>query len=578
MLSFPVGPTTNGTSLSFSDHPEIDGVVMGEGEWVFARVLESIVNGQSWQVTPGVASRESDRPQRAAYLDLERVTSPWIYHQNYFTQLVKGLKSSGQAVHAVWETNRGCPYKCTFCDWGSVTGTKVRMFNQRLLEKELRAFAEIGIEVITISDANFGAYKRDIELINRVIDLKAELGWKPNIVFTGSKNPKSSANTALKILYENQLTSHFQVGFQHTDDNVLDAVSRSDIPPTKQLEYLQEAFKVGAPIVGVLICGNPGDTPERWMRSFDDLLEWGFHDNIRVHDFLLLPNSPAAQPDYAQKWKIKTLRRRVTENYTFNLPDNLKSHGDIVAGSYSYDLRDFARMQLMSSTILGLHLWAPLKLLSIYLRYNKGIKFKDFYLPWVDNQVPGDLWSGIHRRVSEAIDDFITRDDKEKFIEDYGMRMSWDDYILITILLNKEEFYAQTLDYLLATYAETADEKRLLTDLVHYQMELLISHDYDKTLGKRFQTRYDWPQLFQDFFALNPLARELIRNPHPVTCNIDIHQTHTGLYQEIEIPGGGDICKFKGRILNSGTYFRHRMTLFENLGVTRELLRSVSAS
>ncbi|MCB0386748.1 MAG: hypothetical protein KDD43_15245, partial [Bdellovibrionales bacterium] len=173
----------------FSDHPEIDGVVMGEGEWVFARVLESIVNGQSWQVTPGVASRESDRPQRAAYLDLERVTSPWIYHQNYFTQLVKGLKSSGQAVHAVWETNRGCPYKCTFCDWGSVTGTKVRMFNQRLLENELRAFAEIGIEVITISDANFGAYKRDIELINRVIDLKAELGWKPNIVFTGSKNP-----------------------------------------------------------------------------------------------------------------------------------------------------------------------------------------------------------------------------------------------------------------------------------------------------------------------------------------------------------------------------------------------------
>ncbi|MCB0364348.1 MAG: radical SAM protein [Bdellovibrionaceae bacterium] len=562
----------------FADHPEIDGVVLGEGEWVFASILEALVKGNDWRETPGVASQKIHNPPRAPYLELESLTSPWTHHHAYFTDLVAKLKGEGQAAHAVWETNRGCPYKCTFCDWGSVTGTKVRMFDLQMLENELRTFAEVGIEVITISDANFGAFKRDIDLIKKVISLKSEIGWKPNIVFTGSKNPKSSANLALRILYENQLTTHFQVGFQHTDDSVLDAVSRSDIPPTKQLEYLQEAFKVGAPIVGVLICGNPGDTPERWMRSFDDLLEWGFHDNIRVHDFLLLPNSPAAQKDYAQKWKIKTLRRRVTENYTFGLPDNLKSHGDIVAGSYSYNLDDFAQMQLISATLLGLHLWGPLKLISIYLRYNQDVRFKDFYSAWVDDQTNGAVWSNIRQRVAQAVKEFVSSEAKEKFIEEYGMRMSWDDYILITILQNKENFYRETLDFLLTHYARTAEQKRLLTDLVHYQKELLISHDYNPEEGKQFHTNYDWHQLFQEFFAINPLARTSMATPRQIHCDIEIRQTHTGLYQEIQIPGNGDIRKYKGWIMNSGTYFRHRMTLFESLNVTRESLPSISAS
>ena len=30
--------------------------------------------------------------------------------------------------NATLETNRGCPFACTFCDWGSLTYAKIRKF------------------------------------------------------------------------------------------------------------------------------------------------------------------------------------------------------------------------------------------------------------------------------------------------------------------------------------------------------------------------------------------------------------------------------------------------------------------
>ena len=64
----------------------------------------------------------------------------------------------------LWETNRGCPFQCTFCDWGSATASKVSRFEMDRLEREIKWMAEKKIKYIFVCDANFGIQKRDIEI------------------------------------------------------------------------------------------------------------------------------------------------------------------------------------------------------------------------------------------------------------------------------------------------------------------------------------------------------------------------------------------------------------------------------
>ena len=61
---------------------------------------------------------------------------------------------------ASWETNRGCPFSCAYCDWGSATGSKqMGVFPQERLKEEMEWFSHHSIEYIFCCDANFGMFK-----------------------------------------------------------------------------------------------------------------------------------------------------------------------------------------------------------------------------------------------------------------------------------------------------------------------------------------------------------------------------------------------------------------------------------
>src|SRR5947209_2679156 len=51
------------------------------------------------------------------------VASPWL--TGLLDPSMELARKHGYRVVAPWETNRGCPYSCTFCDWGSNTLSKL---------------------------------------------------------------------------------------------------------------------------------------------------------------------------------------------------------------------------------------------------------------------------------------------------------------------------------------------------------------------------------------------------------------------------------------------------------------------
>ena len=52
--------------------------------------------------------------------ELSPLPSPYL--ENVFEPLLDA--NPDERWLALWETNRGCPFSCTFCDWGSATAAK----------------------------------------------------------------------------------------------------------------------------------------------------------------------------------------------------------------------------------------------------------------------------------------------------------------------------------------------------------------------------------------------------------------------------------------------------------------------
>ena len=125
--STPKYPETN-RSFLFSNQ-QVNFAVIGEGEITAAELLKKLITyldnrkgdlndfdqilGISY-LQNGEAVRTEDRPRID---NLDGIPSPYL--TGVYDQLYKKIRA------AIVETNRGCPYRCAFCDWGSLTSQKI---------------------------------------------------------------------------------------------------------------------------------------------------------------------------------------------------------------------------------------------------------------------------------------------------------------------------------------------------------------------------------------------------------------------------------------------------------------------
>ena len=135
----PEPPITN--PKIFSDiMPFADIVVRGEGEYIVASLLEKILKGEDYTNDSGLLINQNgvckDNGAGERINDLDSVPSP------YLTGVFDSILPLEKEWNAVIETNRGCPYKCTFCDWGSLTYSKIKKFNLTRVFHEIEWMSE----------------------------------------------------------------------------------------------------------------------------------------------------------------------------------------------------------------------------------------------------------------------------------------------------------------------------------------------------------------------------------------------------------------------------------------------------
>jgi len=158
----------------FEKYPFVDIVVHGEGEIIFENILSEYLKERNYLKIKGISTKDFTTEPQERIKDFDSMPSPYL--TNTVLDLVDNV--DGYQWIASWETNRGCPYQCTFCDWGSATATTMRKWSEERLYKEIEWFGDHKIPYIDGCDANFGIYRdRDLQIAKKLGEEKLKKGF-----------------------------------------------------------------------------------------------------------------------------------------------------------------------------------------------------------------------------------------------------------------------------------------------------------------------------------------------------------------------------------------------------------------
>ena len=292
-------------------YPFIDLSSNGEGEEPVLRALEN-VPGRAWEEVPSVSfingSGKWVRTECAERIKELGVT-PSPYIEGTFTPLMEANKDENWI--GLWETNRGCPFACTFCDWGSAIQSKVNQFSLERLYGEVDWFARQKIEFVFCCDANFGILPRDIDIAKYVGQVKAAIGYPHALSVQNTKNATERAYQVQKILADSGLNKGVDIALQSVDPETLKTIKRGNISTDTYQELQRRFTRDGVETFTDVILGLPGETYESFSQGINRIIENGQHNRIQFNNLSILPNAEMGDLGYQREHGIEFIETKV---------------------------------------------------------------------------------------------------------------------------------------------------------------------------------------------------------------------------------------------------------------------------
>ena len=354
----------------FAKFPCVDIVVRGEGEVSAADTLDKLrsVIGQKnpdlsvLQDVPGISYRYRGEvfrnPDRPRIEDLDTIPSPYLM----------GLFDAYRGVPRVQvtlETNRGCPYGCTFCDWGSATTSKIRKFDLQRVFDELEWCSEMKVASVAQCDANFGVFERDVAIAERVAELKTKTGFPETFGGSYAKNSTKYLQKIIKILADVGILAQGVLSLQTMDADTLSVINRSNIKVEKYDALANEMRNSNLQLSVELMMGLPGAT----LTSFTEDLQQCIDRDIqaRINHTTMLVNSPMNSPEYRAEHQIETS----TELGPGKMP--------VLVATKTYTREDLEMMMALRNLYLLLDTFGVMRLCSRFVRQQTGMTEMQFY-------------------------------------------------------------------------------------------------------------------------------------------------------------------------------------------------------
>lgn len=247
--------------------PEVDYLVIGEGEVIFTRLVDALADGNDLSEIPGVGFRDRNGESKITPLvpfnqNLDALPMParhLVPQDRYYSVLAK------ETPITTMMTSRGCPMQCIFCDRPHL-GKQFRYRSPESVVAEMEACEQMGIKEIFIYDDTF-TIRRDrvIEICRQKIERGLQIQWDIRAHINTINDEVLDALAAAGC-------RRIHYGVESGTEEITKVLKKGI-----DLEHTREIFKKtklrGITTLGYFMIGNPTETRDQAIATIDYALK-----------------------------------------------------------------------------------------------------------------------------------------------------------------------------------------------------------------------------------------------------------------------------------------------------------------
>lgn len=368
----------------------VDSVILGEGEESFLHLLQNMHTNTQQKIY--------DRQR------IQNLSIPSPYLTGVFDKIIANNPDIQWSM--VWETNRGCPFACTFCDWGSATNSKVKQFDMHRLEQEIEWIIANPIYAMYLADANFGVFKERDLIIARMLKGAQQRGTLESVNVQFAKNSNEHVYEIGKVFGD--LVYGITMDLQSTNLDTLDAIKRRNLDSNNTKELLSLAEKYQIKTYTSLILGLPLETVDSWRQGLANIVDMGHHNNVVIWFAQMFPNSEMSQPDYKLRYGIQTVTAQdyMSQSDTEE-QEKITEKIELINQTSTMTTEQMVDCYMYSWMYLQFHFTGYSQIHARYCRHLHNISYQQFYdgfySAMLSNAVVANQYQEVKQKVSHYL-------------------------------------------------------------------------------------------------------------------------------------------------------------------------------
>lgn len=240
--------------------PEVDFLVLGEGEITFTELLQKIDNYEELKEVKGIVFKHGGKIVNTGFKgfigDLDSLPFPARHltpYKKYYSLIAQRNPITTML------TSRGCPYRCLFC-YRPHMGKKFRARSPGNVVEEMEECRNMGIHEILIYDDTFNIDRK------RVLDICTLIKERGLDIYFDIRARIDRINKEMLIALKKAGCVRIHYGVESANQRILN-ILRKDITIEQVEKIIKMTRDVGIETLAYFMIGNPTETREEILNT-----------------------------------------------------------------------------------------------------------------------------------------------------------------------------------------------------------------------------------------------------------------------------------------------------------------------